>query len=159
MSLAQAARRFPFSRPHVSRTTSWTLLAIALGLATAVRPSAAQRSSIANIDRFVAQELARQHIPGVAVGIYINGKVTLAKGYGLSNVELNVPVKPATIFQSGSMGKQFTATAIMMLVEQGKIGLDDSLPRYFPDAPETWRGITIRNLLSHTSSPTMHRIR
>ena len=95
--------------------------------------------------------MARQHIPGVAVGIYTDGKIALAKGYGLSNIELDVPVKPATIFQSGSMGKQFTATAIMMLVEQGKIGLDDSLPKYFPSAPATWRGITIRNLLSHTS--------
>jgi CubicO group peptidase (beta-lactamase class C family) len=98
--------------------------------------------------------MTRQHIPGVAVGIYTNGKIALAKGYGLSNVELNVPVTPATIFQSGSVGKQFTSAAIMMLVEEGKIGLDDSLPKYFPDAPASWRDITIRQLLSHTSGLT-----
>ena len=111
----------------------------------------AQVPSIARIDRYVAHEMARQRIPGVAVGIYKNGKIALAKGYGLANIELGVPVKPATIFQSGSVGKQFTSAAIMMLVEEGKVGLDDSLPKYFPDAPATWRGITIRELLSHTS--------
>lgn len=104
-----------------------------------------------NMDKYIAREMARQHIPGLALGIYVNGKIVRVQGYGLSNVELDVPVKPATIFQSGSVGKQFTAAAIMMLVEEGKIGLDDSLPKYFPDAPATWRGITIRELLSHTS--------
>jgi CubicO group peptidase (beta-lactamase class C family) len=135
----------------VIRTTSCTLLTVALALVIAPRPLLAQRSAVGDIDRFVAQEMARQHIPGVAVGIYVDGKIVLAKGYGRSNVELDVPVKPATIFQSGSVGKQFTSAAVMMLVEEGKIGLDDSLPKYFPEAPATWRGITIRNLLSHTS--------
>jgi CubicO group peptidase (beta-lactamase class C family) len=143
-----------FSGTHVSRTTSCTLLAVALTLVAAPRSSLAQRSAFADIDRFVAQEMTRQHIPGVAVGIYTNGKIALTKGYGLSNVELSVPVTPATIFQSGSVGKQFTSAAIMMLVEEGKVGLDDSLPKYFPDAPASWRGITIRQLLSHTSGLT-----
>jgi CubicO group peptidase (beta-lactamase class C family) len=127
------------------------LLTIAITLGTATRTASAQRTTFGDIDRFVAQEMARQHIPGVSVGIYTNGKIALVKGYGLANVELDVPVKPATIFQSGSVGKQFTSAAIMMLVEEGKIGLDDSLPKYFPDAPATWSGITIRELLSHTS--------
>jgi CubicO group peptidase (beta-lactamase class C family) len=65
-----------------------------------------------------------------------------------------VPVKPETIFQSGSVGKQFTATAVMMLVEEGKIGLDDSLPKYFPDAPASWKKVTVRELLSHTAGFT-----
>lgn len=114
----------------------------------------AQRSSFAHIDRYIAQEMARQHIPGMAIGIYRDGKIVLVKGYGLSNIELNTPVKPATIFQSGSIGKQFTATAIMILVQEGKIGLDDSLPKYFPNAPASWRGITVRHLLTHTSGLT-----
>jgi CubicO group peptidase (beta-lactamase class C family) len=104
-----------------------------------------------SIDTFIAKEMARQHIPGLALGIYVNGKIARVQGYGLANVELDVPVKPATIFQSGSVGKQFTSALIMMLVEGGKLSLDDSLPKYFPDAPATWRGITIRELLSHTS--------
>jgi CubicO group peptidase (beta-lactamase class C family) len=69
-------------------------------------------------------------------------------------VELQVAVKPETIFQSGSMGKQFTATAIMMLVEEGKIGLDDPLTKYFPEAPAAWKQVTIRELLSHTAGFT-----
>ncbi len=118
----------------------------------AIAPLArAQTSSSDRIDRYVAKELGDQHIPGLAVGIYRDGKIVFAKGYGLANVELGVAVTPSTIFQSGSIGKQFTATAIMMLVEEGKLGLDDSLPKYFPDAPESWRAITIRELLSHTS--------
>jgi CubicO group peptidase (beta-lactamase class C family) len=78
----------------------------------------------------------------------------LARGYGLANVEHQVPVKPETIFQSGSMGKQFTATAVMMLVEEGKLSLDDKITKFFTDAPEAWRNITVRHLLTHTSGMT-----
>jgi CubicO group peptidase (beta-lactamase class C family) len=124
---------------------------IVLLLAGSASRPAAPASSRDAIDRYVEAEMAKQHIPGLALGIYRNGGIVLAKGYGLANVELHVPVTPATVFQSGSVGKQFTATAIMMLVEEGKIGLDDSLPKYFPDAPPTWQQITIRNLLTHTS--------
>jgi len=103
------------------------------------------------IDAFVTAELARQKIPGAEVGIYSRGRVLLAKGYGLANVELDVSVKPQTIMQSGSVGKQFVSAAIMILVEEGKISLDDSLAKYFPEAPTSWKPILIRNLLSHTS--------
>ena len=110
--------------------------------------TAAQTKSI---DRYVTAEMTRQRIPGVEVGVYRNGQSVLAKGYGLANVELQVPVRSFTLMQSGSVGKQFTAAAIMMLVEQGKISLDDSIAKYFPDAPESWREIAVKNLLSHTS--------
>jgi len=103
------------------------------------------------IDSFVVKQMANQKIPGVAVGIYSRGQVLLAKGYGLANVELAVPVKPETIFQSGSVGKQFVSAAILMLVEEGKVSLDDSVTKYFPDAPASWKPILIKNLLSHTS--------
>lgn len=112
-------------------------------------PLDAQRMQ--SIDSFVAKEMARQKIPGLAVGIYSRGGILLAKGYGQANVELNVPVKPETIFQSGSVGKQFVSAAILMLVEEGKLSLDDSVVKYFPEAPATWKPILIKNLLSHTS--------
>ena len=95
--------------------------------------------------------MARQKIPGLAVGVYRRGQILLAKGYGQANVELGVPVKPETIFQSGSVGKQFVSAAIMMLVEEGKLSLDDSITKYFSDAPAAWKPILIKNLLSHTS--------
>ena len=72
-------------------------------------------------------------------------------GYGLANVELDVPATPATVFQTGSVGKQFTAMAVMMLVDEGKLGLDDHISRFFPGAPATWQDITVRHLLTHTS--------
>src|SRR4029077_5216853 len=78
------------------------------------------------------------------------GKTVRAQGFGFSNVELQVPVKSETIFQSGSVGKQFTATAVMMLVEEGKINLDDPISKYFKDAPSSWNDVKVRHLLSHT---------
>ena len=103
------------------------------------------------VDAFVQDELHKQRIPGAAVGVYRDGKLTKAQGYGLANVEWDAAVTPDTIFQSGSVGKQFAATAVMMLVEEGKVGLDDPIKKYFPDAPDTWNDIKVHNLLSHTS--------
>ncbi|HLW43995.1 MAG TPA: serine hydrolase [Candidatus Acidoferrales bacterium] len=106
---------------------------------------------ISSIDKYVAAEMARERIPGAEVGIYSRGQILLAKGYGLADVELDVPVKPETLFQSGSVGKQFVSAAVMMLVEEGKVSLDDSLTKYFPDAPASWKPVLIKNMLSHTS--------
>lgn len=106
------------------------------------------------VDQYVQAEMKAQQIPGVSLAVIKNGQIVLAKGYGFANVEHQVPVKPETIFQSGSMGKQFTATAVMMLMEDGKLALDDKISKYFPDAPETWRNITIRHLLTHTGGMT-----
>jgi CubicO group peptidase (beta-lactamase class C family) len=105
----------------------------------------------ARVDAYVTAEMARAHIPGMAVGIVKDGRVLLAKGYGLANVEHQVPVTRHTVFQSGSMGKQFTATAVMMLAADGKLSLDDTLDKFFTGAPESWKRITVRHLLSHTS--------
>ncbi len=103
---------------------------------------------------FVRAEMQRQHIPGLTLLVSRGGKPIRSEGYGLANMELNVPARPATIFQSGSVGKQFTATAVMMLVEAGKVGLNDPLTRYFPEAPAAWKQVTVRQLLSHTAGFT-----
>jgi CubicO group peptidase (beta-lactamase class C family) len=95
-----------------------------------------------SIDSFIATEMARQKIPGLAVGIYRRGQILLAKGYGQANVELGVPVKPQTIFQSGSVGKQFVSAAIMMLVEKGKLSFDDNITKYFSEAPMWHTSVT-----------------
>ncbi len=109
-------------------------------------------SAVSNdVSMYVRGEMEKQHIPGVALLVSRAGKTVQAEGFGLANVELQVPVKPETIFQSGSVGKQFTATAVMMLVEERKVGLDDPLTKYFPDAPASWNGVTVRELLSHTA--------
>lgn len=108
-------------------------------------------ATTAAVTEYVKAEMQRQHIPGLALLVVKNRKIVRAEGFGLANVELQAPVKPETIFQSGSVGKQFTATAVMMLVEEGKIGLDDPLTKYFADAPASWNEVTVRELLSHSA--------
>lgn len=103
------------------------------------------------VSDYVSAEMQRQHIPGLSLLVVRRGKILKAEGFGMANVELQVPVKPETVFQSGSVGKQFTATAVMMLVEEGKVGLDDKLTKYFPGAPSAWSEVTVRELLSHTA--------
>jgi CubicO group peptidase (beta-lactamase class C family) len=106
------------------------------------------------VETFVKGEMDRQHIPGLALLVARDGKIVRAQGFGFANLEHRVTVKPETIFQSGSVGKQFTATAVMMLVEEGKIGLDDSITKYFLEAPASWKPVTVRHLLSHTGGFT-----
>jgi len=113
-----------------------------------------QNGSTTAIDNYVRTEMSKQKIPGLALAIVKNGQIVLARGYGLSNVEHQVSVKPQTIFQSGSVGKQFTATAIMMLVEEGKVGLDEKISKYLGEVPEAWNDMTVRHLLTHTSGLT-----
>jgi CubicO group peptidase (beta-lactamase class C family) len=104
----------------------------------------------ATMDEWIEQYRSKKKIPGLAVLVVQDGKTRAAKGYGLANVEHNVPVKAETIFQSGSIGKQFTATAVMMLVEQNKLQVSDPISKYL-NVPDSWKGITIRHMLTHTS--------
>jgi len=138
----------------MSRTFLKTPAAIVTIIFTFVVPCFAQDGTTSKIDDYVQAEMKRQRIPGVSLAIVKNGQIVVAKGYGLANVEHQVPVKPETIFQSGSMGKQFTATAVMMLVEEGKVSLDEKISKYLGEVPEAWQNITVRHLLTHTSGLT-----
>ncbi|MBI3475452.1 MAG: beta-lactamase family protein [Acidobacteria bacterium] len=131
----------------------WAVFILTLVLSHSAAFAAADQTPDA-VDQFVNTEMTRQHIPGVALLVSRDGKPVRSQGYGMSNLELQVPVKPETIFQSGSVGKQFTATAVMMLVDEGKVGLEDPLTKYFPDAPTAWQKVTVRHLLSHTAGFT-----
>ena len=135
---------------QTSRSILAGSLFIALILAVAAY-AVPEEPSTTIVDEFVNAELRAQHIPGVALAVVRDGKTVKAAGYGMANVELSVPTKPESIFQTGSVGKQFTATAVMMLVEEGKVGLDDKISKYFPDSPPAWKDITVRHLLTHTS--------
>ena len=106
------------------------------------------------VTRIVRAEMQNQHIPGLALLVARNGVPIRSEGFGLANVELNVPVKAETIFQSGSIGKQFTAAAVLILADAGKIGLDDPLSKYFASGPGWWNQVTIRELLSDTAGFT-----
>lgn len=102
-------------------------------------------------DDFVAAKMRERHVPGVAVAVIRDGKTTKARGYGVASVEHDVTVTTRTVFEIGSISKQMTAVAILLLVEQGKVKLDDKISSYLPDAPLIWRDVTIRNLITHTS--------
>src|SRR5438874_8252115 len=95
-------------------------VAVLTALASLALSSArSQTTAVGDVDGVVRAEMERQHIPGVAVGVVRGGTVLTAKGYGLANVEHQSAVTPEAIFQSGSLGKMFTATAMMLLVEEG----------------------------------------
>lgn len=103
------------------------------------------------VDDYIRAEMERQHIPGLSLAVVKNGEIQKSAGYGLANVEAGLPVRSETVFQIQSITKTFTASGVMLLVEQGKIGLEDKLTKYLDDLPENWSGVTIRHLLTHTS--------
>ncbi len=91
------------------------------------------------------------NIPGLVVGVFKRGKIVFSKAYGSANKELNVPVLTSTQFKLGSISKSFTAAAILMLVEEKKLRLNDSISKFFIGAPSTWSDITVTDLLAHKS--------
>ncbi|WP_422082074.1 serine hydrolase domain-containing protein [Ulvibacterium sp.] len=100
-------------------------------------------SLLVNANEFIA--------PGTAVLVIKNGDILLNKGYGYANLEHEVPIGPNTVFDLASLSKQFTGFAISLLVEQGKIALDDDIRQYIPELPDFEHTITIEHLLHHTS--------
>jgi CubicO group peptidase (beta-lactamase class C family) len=130
--------------------TFGALICVCLAIGTAVAQDSSASLPEARIDAYINGEMERERIPGVAVGIVNKGVVT-AKGYGYANIEHMSRVTPATMFQSGSLGKMLTATAIMLQVEDGKLSVDDPILKFFPDGPRSWKPITVRHLLTHTS--------
>jgi CubicO group peptidase (beta-lactamase class C family) len=89
--------------------------------------------------------------PGAAVAIVKDGKVVLLKGYGMANLDHNIPITPQTVFNIASVSKQFTAFAIYLLAEEGKIKLEDDIRKYIPELPDYGTTIRIKHLLAHTS--------
>ncbi len=103
------------------------------------------------VDDYIKLKQQRAHIPSVSIAVIQDGKVIKKKSYGLANVEQAAKASPATLYQLASVTKQFTATAIMLLVEDRKLRLDDTITSLLPDLPTAWSGVTVRHLLNHTS--------
>ena len=103
------------------------------------------------LDDAVNSELKRQTIPGLALGIEHDGKITRLSGYGSADLEWQAPVTPDSLFQTGSTGKQFASLAILMLEQEGKLSIEDPISKYFPDVPASWADIKLKHLLSHSS--------
>jgi len=103
------------------------------------------------VDKFVRAVMLERNVPGAAIAVVKNGKVVKKQGYGVASVEFGVPVTNETVFEIGSVSKQMTAAAILLLVEDGKVSLDEKISAYLPNTPEAWKNVTVRNLLTHTS--------
>ena len=110
-----------------------------------------ERRHADEIDDWCASSMKDNNLPGMAVGVFRDGKSILHRTYGKSNLETDTPVTNETVFRIASMSKQFAASAIMLLVRDGKIKLDDRVGTHLPDSPITWAPVTIRHMLTHTS--------
>lgn len=121
--------------------------------AAPARDLAAQPSAADSLTSTVDSIFARftPDVPGCAVGIYRNARTIFAKGYGSANIEYGIPITPATPFISGSVSKQFTAAAIALLIEEGRIAPSDDVRKYIPELADHGKTITIDHLVHHTS--------
>ena len=119
-----------------------------LGTAASAEPLPADQT--ARIDAIVAKTIARAHVPAASIAIARDGEIVYAHGYGLRDLETKSPADGSTVFEIGSITKQFTAASVMLLVQAGKIELDAPIATYLPNVP-FGKTITVRNLLTHTS--------
>jgi CubicO group peptidase (beta-lactamase class C family) len=122
---------------------------VVVGLSATLSAQDAALTRPQSVDRVFSRWTAAT--PGCTVGVSDGGKVVYTQGYGLANLEYGVRIKPDTIFESGSVAKQFTAGAIELLVQDGKLSLDDPVRKYVPEVPDFGTPILIRHLLTHTS--------
>ncbi|MFL5449301.1 MAG: serine hydrolase domain-containing protein [Gemmatimonadales bacterium] len=122
-------------------------------LITALSSSAAAQTQALpdTVDHFIRAEVSRQHVPGLSVAILRGDTILLARGYGFANVKQRVAATDSTIYSVGSLTKPFTAAAVVLLSQQGRLKLDDAITKYLPEGAKVWSGVTIRHLLTHTS--------
>jgi len=122
-------------------------------LATLVAPLAAQTPDAAVVARVdsIFRAFHQEGVPGCALGVAQDGQVRLERAWGLADVERRVANTPATIFEAGSVSKQFTAAAVLLLAKDGKLSLDDDVRRWMPELPDYGSRVTLRYLLHHTS--------
>lgn len=126
-------------------------VALALGCATLLRAQATEAPpSPAAVDKVFARWNTTT-TPGCAVGVAVDGKPAIEKAYGMADLEHDVPNRPDTIFEAGSVSKQFTAAAVLLLARDNKLSLDDPVRKYVPELPDYGAPLTIRHMLHHMS--------
>jgi CubicO group peptidase (beta-lactamase class C family) len=142
---ALALLALPFARAAAQADTSGDPASRAGGT-----PSRAEVKT--RVDSLARAFLEEPESPGLSIAVIRAGRDTLVfQGYGKADLENDVPATPATVYRIGSITKQFTAAAVMRLVEQGSVRLGDSIGKYLPSLPKAWRGVKVRQLLNHTS--------
>ena len=156
----QSARFSPYRSSRNTRSGSASVaLGLALSLLFSLAPTAPAQSPVpadaaARVDAIFA-DLARTDSPGCAVGVIRDGQLLYGKGYGQASIEHTAPITTRTVFDIGSVSKHFTAAAIVLLAQQGKLALDDEVRKYVPELPDYTaasggKKLTIRHLLHHT---------
>ena len=139
----------------VLKKSALTFILAAVLAATLLAPPVSAQSAgddaLAKKIDAVMTEVYHPDGPGAAIIVRKDGKTIFRKGYALADLELGVPIEPDMIFRLGSITKQFTAVSILMLAEQGKLGLQDEITKFLPDYPTQGRRITVEHLLTHTS--------
>lgn len=128
-----------------------SVILISVGInssAQIIEPTADQLS---DLDQRIVDYMERSNIPGALVAIASRGKLIHLQTYGMANVELSVPVTDNSVFEIGSISKQFVSTAVMLLAQENKLELDDPIENFLPEIPSEWLGVTVRQLLTHTS--------
>lgn len=144
----------PIKRRALGLFSAFVIAAASLagGQAQAQAPAAKapELSAEAKVDR-VFERWNRSDAPGCVVGVAVGGKPVLIKAYGMANLEYGIRLRPDTVFESGSVAKQFTAAAIALLCQDGKLSLDDPVRKHVPELPDFGAPILIRHLLNHTS--------
>lgn len=126
----------------------FTIFVISNSSAQVIKPS---QEALKILDQKIESFMKERVIPGAQIAVASHGKVIYLKSYGMANVELSVPVSDKSIFEIGSISKQFVSVGAMLLVEEGKLGLDDPIHTYLPFLPSEWLGVTVRHLMNHTS--------
>lgn len=126
-------------------------LALVLGVVASASAQVPDSAFSRAVDSLAEAAVGSGSVAGVSVAVARGGRTVHARGYGLADVSRNAPVTPATIFRAGSLAKQFTAAAVMRLVEQKRLSLDDEITKFLPEYPAHGRSVLVRHLLSHTS--------
>ncbi len=148
-----------------SRLRSWLAIVVCTCTALSAAETQAQvvtptAEALSALDTYIEEYLAANNVPGALVAVASRSRLLHLQTYGYANVELSVPVVERTVFEIGSISKQFVAAATMLLVEENKVALEDPVHRFLPYLPSEWLGVTVRQLLNHTSGiPDYEEIR
>lgn len=127
-------------------------ISLKLAYITLILVMCAEIARADSLDTFVRDEMLKRRIPGLSIAVLRDGKVVRESSYGFANLETRTSASASTVYEIGSISKQMASEAVMLLVEEGKINLDDPITKYLPgNAPDIWKAITVRNLLNHTS--------
>jgi CubicO group peptidase (beta-lactamase class C family) len=119
-------------------------------MSTQMNNAAAESELTRRIHEFVDSRMAEARIPGLSLAVLRRGHPLILQGYGFANLEHCVPASAETLYEIASVSKQFVATTVILLAQEGKLTLDNPINTYFEDAPAIWQGITLRHLLTHT---------